>query len=372
MDLVHEFVIASLDAVGAVVDQTEGDIHALLPVSAAERLALTEEVHITFAGGAAADAATTVDGRLGSPLVDRLAAQRLAAPPFAAVVLQSELPRRLPDHLPVLLNAVRSGEVRQARQPSRYLVSTLRLAIHSDEVRSALDTVTVRLVDGAFVADLPLARAEPRPLTGLDDAERRGLGQALQVWLTRQGPRRLGGALDAIERRVRRDLERMAEFYASLDEEMAAAARRARNADERARRTAKRAALPDDLAARRTQVSERMRPRLSAALVAATLAETDAERFDIPVRRRTRDGVVTVVCRGADSTFEGPRCAVCGTATLRVYLCDERLHVLCDACGHHGRLDAARCPACQRATPAPPLLSIDDPTDALRRRLSGA
>jgi hypothetical protein len=173
-------------------------------------------------------------------------------------------------------------------------------------------------------------------------------------------------------RRVRRDLEHMAEFYASLDEEMAAAARRTRGAEERARRTAKRAALPDDLVARRTQVRERMRPRLSAALVAATLGETDAERFDVPVRRRNRDGVVAVTRRAADSTFEGPTCAACGLATLRLYLCDQRLHVLCDACGHSGRLDAARCPACRPPTPATLRLSVDDPTEPVRQRLTGA
>ncbi len=369
MDLVREFVVASLDAAGGVVDEAPGGVHALLPAAAAQALGLTEEVRIAFSA-ATGDAPAVIDGRLGSPLVERLATRRLAAPPVAAIVLAPELPRPLPEHLPVLLNAVRSGEVRRTREAHRYLVATLRLAVQSDEVRSALDSVGLRLADGACVPPLPLERGEPHALRGLDEDELGRSARGLRRWLKREGPRRLAGAVEAVGRRVRRDLERMAEFYASLDEEMAASGRRARSADERARRTAKRAALPDDLQARRAQLRERMRPRLSAALVTATLVETDAERFDLPVRRRSRDGVVTVLCRAADSMFEGPACAACGVAALRLYLCDERLHVLCDACGRGGRLDAARCPVCRRPSPTPLRLSLDDPTEAVRTRLA--
>lgn len=368
MDLVYEFVVASLGAEGGVVDETPGGIYALLPSAGAAALGLAEEVRIAFSGAAGGEPGV-IDGRLGSPLVERLAARRLAVPPIAAVVLPPELPRPLPDHLPVLLNAVRTGAPLAVREVRRYLVAVLRLAVHSDEVRSALETVAVRLADGARVAPPALDRGESRPLRGLAEDECRRSAASLRQWLERDGPRRLASALEAVTRRVRRDLERMGQFYASLDEEMAAAARRARSAEERARRAAKRAALPDDLAARRAQLGERVRPRLSAALVAATLVEIDVERVDLPVRRRSRDGVVTVFCRTADSTFEGPACAACGVAALRLYLCDEHLHALCDACGCGGRLDTARCPACHRPGPMPLRLAVDDPIEAVRVRL---
>lgn len=367
MDLARELVVAALAAEGAVLDETPTGVEALLPAATAADLGLAEEVRIDFSGGGP----DAVDGRLGAPLVDRLAARCLAAPPIAALVLPPELPRPLPAQVPILLNAVRAGEVRQTRVVRRYLVATLRVTAHSDEVRSAIATATVRLDDGARVATPALERGEPRPLAPLDDGERRRVTQALQRWTALDAPRRLSGAIESVRRRVQRDLERMADFYASLDEEMRVAERRARSAEERARRAAKRAALPEDLAARRAQVIERVRPRLAAALIAATLVETDADAFAVPVQRRARAGTVTILGRLADSTLEGPACGACGIATLRLFLCDERLHVLCDACGHHGRLDPSRCPACQPTRPAAPTISVDDPTEPLRRRLAG-
>ncbi|HSP98656.1 MAG TPA: hypothetical protein VL049_15650 [Candidatus Dormibacteraeota bacterium] len=369
MDLARELVVAALTAAGAVVDETPSAVEALLPASTAAELGLAEEVRIDCAGGGGADA---IDGRLGAPLIDRLAARHLGAPPLAALGLPPELPRPLPAQLPILLNAVRAGEARQTREARRYLVATLRVTAHSDEVRSVLDTVAVRLDDGARVAAPPLERGEPRPLAPLAEGEQRHAARALQRWTAHEAPRRLAGAIEAVRRRLHRDLERMADFYASLDEEMRAAERRARHPEERARRAAKRAALPDDLAARRAQVVERVRPRLAAALIAATLVDSDVTAFAIPVRRRSRGGTVAVLGRAADSTFEGPACAACGIATLRLYLCDERLHVLCDACGHGGRLDPSRCPACQPTHPTPPVLAVDDPTEPLRRRLTAA
>jgi hypothetical protein len=178
----------------------------------------------------------------------------------------------------------------------------------------------------------------------------------------------LAGALETLRRRARRDLERMADYYASLDAEMAKAAERARTEEERSRRHAKRAALPGDLAARREQLRSRMRPPLAARIVAATLVETEVERFTIPVRRRSAEGRIAVLCRAADRVFEGPSCAVCGIATLRFYLCDDRLHPLCEACGQSGRLDPTRCAACRRIPPAPSAVSVEDPTARLLRR----
>lgn len=369
MDLAREFVVAALTAAGAAVDESPSAIEALLPAATAADLGLAEEVRIDCSGGGDLDA---LDGRLGAPLIDRLAARALGAPPLAALALPPELPRPLPAQVPTLLNAVPAGEAAQTRAVRRYLVATLRVTAHSDEVRSALDTLAVRLDDGARVAVPSLERGEPRPLAPLTEDEQRRAALALQRWTAHEAPRRLAGAIEAVRRRLHRDLERMADFYASLDEEMRGAEHRARHPEERARRAAKRRALPDELAARRAQVVERVRPRLAAALIAATLIDSDVMVFAIPVRRRSRSGTVAVLGRAADSTFEGPACAACGVATLRFYLCDERLHPLCDACGHGGRLDPSRCPACQPTRPTPPMLAVDDPTEPLRRRLAAA
>jgi hypothetical protein len=364
MDLARELVRLGLEAEGAAVEEAGGDLYALLPPPLAASLDLGEEVRVAFGTGREAEEGVA-DGRLGSRLVERLAERQLTSPPFAAVALPPELPRRLPANAPVLLNAVAAGEPATSTGFERYVVAELRLQAQSDEMRSQIATVCVRAGDGARVSVPDLTRGDPRDLAPLDEQERRRLAVALRTWLQREGVARMSGAFESVRRRLHRDLESMADFYRGLDADMAAAVRRVRSADERQRREAKRAALGADLSARREQLRERTRLRFSAAVVAATLIESQAQRFTLPVRRRQKSGKLAILCRSADSTFEGPGCDACGAATLRLYLCDERLHVLCDACGQAGRLDAARCPACWPAPRPAPRISVLDPTAGL-------
>jgi hypothetical protein len=99
---------------------------------------------------------------------------------------------------------------------------------------------------------------------------------------------------------------------------------------------------------------------------AAVVVETETDGYAVPVRRRTAAGTVVVLRRAADGTLEGPRCTGCGTSVLQLYLCDERLHALCDACGQAGRLDRARCAACTPRDITPLAVSVADPTAAIR------
>jgi hypothetical protein len=359
MDLVRDFLERTIAAAGGVVEATESALDALLPGDVARRLALPEEPHIRLRGERDE---RELDGRLGSPLVERLVRERLASPPLAAAALPAELPRAVPGDLPVLLNAVRIGDPQEVRDPARYLACDVRVALHGEEIRSALERVTVRLADGARVAALRLADAYPVDASPLDEEERRRAAGALREWTRDSAPRLLAGAFETLHRRAVRDLERLAEYFASLDRDMAAAVERARSEEERSRRRLKLQGLVEELGERRAQVRERMRARLSAAFVAGLLVETEVTCFNISVRRRTRDGSVAVRARAADGVFEGPRCAACGVETLRLYLCDERLHVLCEECGRHGRLDATRCRACSGARRPPLSVTVEDPT----------
>jgi hypothetical protein len=363
MDLVREFLERTITAEGGVVEAREAALDVLLPGEAARRLALPEEARISL-GGERDE--RNLDGRFGSPLVERLVRARLASAPIAAAALPAELPRALPADLPILLNAVRTGDPEEVREPARYVAADVRVALHGEEIRSALERVTVRLADGARVTPFRLGGAYPVDTSPLGEDERRRVAGVLRAWARDVAPRLLAGPLETLRRRAARDLERLAEYFASLDRDMAAAVERARSKEERERRRLKREALGVQLEERRAQMRERMRARLSASLVAGLLVETEVQRFDIPVRRRTRDGRVAVRARAADRVFEGPRCAACGVETLRLHLCDERLHVLCEDCGQHGRLDSTRCRACSGARPPALSVTVEDPTASLR------
>ncbi len=361
-DTVRDFLRRHLTARGAVVEDEDTELHALLPVDTGAS-ATVEEVRLAVDGPPVGSA---IDARLGSPFLEQAVATRRARAVLAAAALPGELPRRLPDHVPVLLNAVLGGAVGpRTRAPARYLATHLRVRLQGDEVRHALLDLTIRLEDGARVPPLDVSRAYPVAAAPLTTEEQAHAARALRVAVRRAAPTALAGALTAIARRARRDLLRLGDYYASLDAEMAQAIGRARSDDERTRRAAKRAMLPDELQARRSQLGERLSARLAAELVAATIIETEVDRYAIPVRRRSVAGIVTLQQRAADGMIEGPPCAGCGLATIRFHLCDARLHALCDACGHAGRLDPARCPGCKPSPPAPLTVMVEDTTAGL-------
>ncbi len=367
-DPVREFLRLHLTALGAVVEEDAAGLDALLPAEVSADLQLPEVVRLCLDGSSDDTAGGVVDARLGSAALERAVAARRERHPVATVALAGELPRPLPDRLPVLLNAVRAGPVApHVRVAARYLVAHLRLTLRGDEVRSALVDCTVRLEDGARVPALAVTHAYPVAALPLTAAERQTAAEALRRAVLQAAPVALAGALAAIGRRAQRDLARIAEYYTSLDTEMTRAVARARSGDERQRRLAKRALLPDELAARRAQLRERLSARVTAELIAAVLVETETDRYAHPVRRRTRSGTVNIQRRAADGALEGPRCAGCGTSALHLYLCDEHLHALCEQCGHDGRLDPPRCLGCR--PPGVPALavSVEDVTPPLQR-----
>jgi len=365
-DLVREFLTRTLVAAGGVVEETAGGLEALLPPAAAGSMGLREELRIHLTAGEPPADEQTLDGRIGSATLERLVTARLGTPAVAAVAYPPGFPMPLSERWPVLHNAVRVGHPQHRRAADRYLSLELRVVLHSEELRTALVPLTLRLEDGARTPPFRVSGEYPVTRPPLDQREREAIGAALQSWLRREAPTVHAGALETLRRRARRDLERMAEYYASLDAEMAKAAQRARSEEERARRRAKWAALPADLTGRREQLRVRMQPRLSAQLIAATLIESDVERHEFIVRRRNREGMVAVQSRMADGVIEGPACAACGAATLSLYLCDEQLHVLCEACGLAGKLDRSRCRACQGEDPAPVSVQVEDPTAQLQ------
>ena len=362
---VADFLRLHLAALGGVVDDEPPGLHALLPPEAAGALECGEEV-VLAVDAPPADGA--VDARLGSALLERCVRARRGRPSLAGVALPGELPRALPDERPVLLNAVRGGAARpRPRAPARYLAAHLRLTLQGDEVRHAPLPVAIRLEDAAEVAPLDLAAAYPVTVAPLAVAERAAATRALHAAFRRAAPVVLAGALEAIGRRARRDLLRMADYYASLDSEMARAVDRTRSPEERARRDAKRRLLPQELEARRAQLRDRLAARLGAELVAATVVETEVDACEVPVRRRTRATTLVLRRRAGDGVLEGPACASCGRSALQVWICDDGLHPLCDGCGRAGRLDPARCPACRaRGGRGGLAVAVEDPTAALR------
>jgi hypothetical protein len=93
---------------------------------------------------------------------------------------------------------------------------------------------------------------------------------------------------------------------------------------------------------------ERYRVRLTLAPLALLLLEVPTLRVRLRVRRRKLEGELQLRFAPGATGFDRIACAACLATTSRPAVCDDRLHVLCEACcpSAQGRPD---CPAC-RAT----------------------
>ena len=353
VDLVREFVAASLDAVGAVVDASDA-----CRSRAASRQVRRRRWHLSGGGAHHVRGRRQRRKRDDGRRTARLAAGRPAdgAPPGCTAVRRGRLAAAAAASLTrpssrCCSTPCVSGDVRQV--PSRLPLSrrhpqagpAQRRGAQRDRYRSPCVWPTA-----PSVPSLPLAGGEPRALS---PAGRRANGGVQRRRCSAGSPARASGAsrgaLEAIERRVRRDLEHMAEFYASLDQEMAAAARRARGADERARQAGQTCGAP-----RRSDGAPHPAARAHAAPPVRRVGRRDARPKPTPSASTCRSAGARArassrsLGRGADSSFEGPMCARCGVATLRHLSLRRPPARPLRRVRPRGRLDAARCPACRR------------------------
>jgi hypothetical protein len=181
-------------------------------------------------------------------------------------------------------------------------------------------------------------RAVPLPL------DARALRRGLSLACARAAPALeapLASVRSLVARRLRRDHERIAEYFEQLGRDTRAARRRA----EPAAIDARIAHLLAERDAKLRALVERYRLRVSLAPLAALWIEVPALRLRLRVRRRKLEGELQLRLAPGAAAFDRLACAACAGATAHPVVCDERLHVLCEVCvpSAQGRPGCAVC-----------------------------
>jgi hypothetical protein len=148
-------------------------------------------------------------------------------------------------------------------------------------------------------------------------------------------------ARGAVARRHARDHRRIEEYFAALAAD--AAAPRRRIAPEAVRQKLEHLVAERD--AKLRDLASRYLLRVSLEPVALVRVAVPATTVRLHVRRRKREGELVLRLPAGAQAFDRPACAGCGAATARPAVCDERLHVLCEACvpQAQGRPDCRAC-----------------------------
>lgn len=97
---------------------------------------------------------------------------------------------------------------------------------------------------------------------------------------------------------------------------------------------------------------DRYRTRLRFQPIGALVCTLPVVHVTARLHRRNASRTAALAWNPIDRAVEPPCCAACGTATSVIFLCDERVHILCGAClAACGTCDRQYCRACHARCP---------------------
>jgi hypothetical protein len=341
------FVVEALTARGALVEEGDGGALALLPEEVARALGVAAELRLARAGSAEPGASACA---LGAPLVDAIIADARGRAPLAQAALSMPAPRPSQASSLAARFVVRNGlceplEVFPVR--ATYVSAFVSFVAEADDRYEGLLHLVVDARDLGVPGE-PLARLlDPR--TGTSELETSPAAPIdLAPALTRitRSARPLGDARVApfaasVERRHRRDHERVSAYFASL----VAEARSPRRRQDPAAIEAKVAHLVAERDAKLAALEARFAVRTRLAFAGLLVASVAAIDVRMRVRRRKAEGEIVLRLPAGSQAFDALACAGCSGATSRPAFCDDRMHVLCEEClpNAQGRPDCRAC-----------------------------
>ncbi len=344
-----DFVQAALEAEGALCERGDAgdEAVALLPPALARRLDVPEESRLALYPERKGD----VGVGLGSPLLERLVAEARALAPAASVRLDLEPPRLAHVKAVAARFVLRNGlaEVLSVSIGSAvYAAATVAYAIEADDRREGLARLLVHAADGgepdaATGGHLDLTwpdavvRPSPLPLSAPGAAP----------WIALRAERAVREAaapvLADVRRRHARDHARITSYFADLVAEARAPRRRA---DAKVVE-AKVAHLLADRDAKLRDLGGRFAVKITCSPAAIVVAEVPAALVSVRLRRRKEARELVLRVPAGATSVDRLCCEGCGGTTGKPAACDERMHLLCEACAPaaQGRI---ACPACGR------------------------
>ena len=345
------FVVDELAARGALIERGDSGAIAVLPPELAARIEVPETITLADAAGD-----RTLGCGLGSPLLDRLVTEVRATVPVASVTWQAEAPRlavaeRLAERI-VVRNGV-ADVLGAAHASATYLAGVFAWTAEADDRYQGMVMVVAHAGTGSepdatclTALGALLAGDDPRMV---DERDARGAiggaGAIAQRAVLAIGPR-LDEVGAAVARRRDRERARIDDYFGSLIAE----AKRPRRQVARGAIDARIAALGAEHAAKLRDLGARYALRIRAEPIALAAIATRVAEIRLRLRRRKGERELALHVPPGARAPDALACSACPATTRAPLLCDDALHVLCEACAPEvgGR---PRCRACRPGRP---------------------
>ena len=343
-----DFVLEALAAEGALVERQAHEDQAvvLLPPRLASALELPEECQLALHP----DHEGHVGAGLGTPLLEKLTALARAEAPAASVRFDLDPPR--PAQVRALAErfVLRNGlsEIIQVSMGTAvYVAAALAYVAEADDRREGLVQVVVAPDGGEPDASLcalldftwpsEVARPSASPL----------LVEGAAKWVVKRAASMIRAAVkplaEDVARRHARDHERIASYFTALITE----SRAPRRKTDPKTVEAKVAHLLAERDKKLHDLGARFAMRVGVTPAALIGVELPAALVSVRLRRRKAERAITLRVPAGAHAVDKMACEGCGAATGKPAACDEKMHLLCEACapGVQGRI---ACPACGR------------------------
>ena len=345
---IQQFTLSLLGYKGALVEAEHRSAGVLLGSELAAALGMNEYERLVFDPSLEEPAAKRVDydapsfeamGRILDSM-GRIAFVTVSSPELRTIDPEKELERtlrlqngvfRLRDCMPVM---------------QLYYCFFIQYDVMADERSGGLEEVWVN----------PATCSMPRMASTIDTMEVRdasppaelGLlaGRAWEIALANGSlsvRSRLDGFLASLKRRRERDLQRMRDYYESIDGEIRRKIARVASKQEALDGEIQRlAATAQAYKARAAELKERYRVRVRITGLATLACAIPTYRIRVRLLRRSVETEAAFSWNPFDRRIEPRCCDACRQATESAALCDDRVHYLCLKC-------LPPCPVCSKA-----------------------
>lgn len=342
----EQFVRRFFECSGAQMEKSPEGLEVLLPEHLAIRLNTPEYFHI--ATGEDAEERFVI--HYGSPLLEKIVDAACETAPMVSCRLDFNYMKsqgfdRLIQNQFVFHNCV--GRVKSiAEVRTAYLLLTCRYLAQSDEQKEGLVGLAFNLETGAAAAEMGrmcntverIFESDPAQATLGDDKIR-----AILTWVQRQAGKVLEKEIepfqDSMNRRFRRDVANLEEYYEDLRQEMEESLKRPGLSDQlMSDRKAKIDLIPDELERKKADLFKKYSIRVTLQLCGGILIRTPAVKVLYQTSYGRKQKQLSLIYNPVTKSMDPLVCDGCGDSTFTIRFCDH-LHQLCPAC-------STKCPAC--------------------------
>jgi hypothetical protein len=342
----EQFVRRFLGFNGAVIEQRPDGLEALLPEHLAARLNTRE--YINIATGENADEKFSI--HYGSPFLEKIVDAACDTAPLVSCRLDFNYIKRqgferlIRDQF-VFYNCV--GQVKSAAEVrTEYLLLTCRYLAQSDEQKEGLVALAFNLETGAAVAEMA-GMLDAVERTFETNSELMLLGddkiKAILTWVDCQAGKVLEREIepfqDSMNRRFRRDVANLEEYYEDLKQEMEESLKRPGISDQLiSDRKAKISLIPDELERKKADLFKKYSIRVKLELCGGIQIRTPAAKILYQVSFGRKQKQLSMLYNPVTKSMDPLVCDGCGDSSYNIRFCNH-LHILCPTC-------STKCPAC--------------------------